>query len=184
MTLDKAIINRRSIRRFKSDPLTKEQIEAILLAGNSAPSAKNGQQWRFHVFQKEAKEKFTSYCLEEFDKIAEKYDAHPYARHSFAIMKEAPVVVLVLCIKNPLNHPSRPDIQSVSAAIQNMLLKAYDLGLGSLWICDILYTEEAVKRYINTDMQIIATVAFGYAASEPRNISKLSVNDVTTWHED
>ncbi|HUT82300.1 MAG TPA: nitroreductase family protein [Candidatus Bathyarchaeia archaeon] len=183
MTLDNAIANRRSIRRYKTDSLTKEQIKAILTAGNSAPSAKNGQQWRFHVFHKEAKERFASFCLEEFDKLVADSGVPPFPRHSFTTMKEAPVIVLVFCIDNPLSHPSRPDIQSVSAAIQNMLLKAYDLGLGSLWICDILYIEKAVKQFLKTDMQVIAAVTFGYSTTEPRSISKLSINDVTTWQE-
>ncbi|NHJ86945.1 MAG: nitroreductase [Asgard group archaeon] len=183
MTLDKAIKNRRSIRRYKPDLLTKEQIEAILTAGNNAPSAKNGQQWRFHVFVKDAKEKFASFCLDEFDEIAKEQEVSPYTRSSFTIMKEAPVVIVVFCIDNPLTHPSRPDIQSISAAIQNMLLKAYDLGLGSLWICDILYVEEAVMEYMKTDMQLIAAVTFGYPATEPRDIKKLTTSEVTTWHE-
>ena len=66
MELDKVITNRRSIRKFKPDHLKKEFIEKILDAGNKAPSAKNNQHWRFHVFQGVANEKFTKFCLQEF----------------------------------------------------------------------------------------------------------------------
>jgi len=182
MELDKVITSRRSIRKFKTDPLTKEQINQILDAGNKAPSAKNDQHWRFHVFHGEAKEKFTKFCLDEFMKKAEDPSVHPYAKHSFETMVQAPVVIVVFNA-HMLPYPAKPDIQSVSAAIQNMLLKACDLGLGSLWICDILYVDREVNEYLETDMQLLASIAFGYPASDPRDIRKLSVEDVTTWHE-
>ena len=182
MELDDVITNRRSIRRFKSTPVKKEQIVQILDAGNKAPSAKNNQHWRFHAFQGEAKEKFTKFCLEAFTKKENEPYVHPYAKHSFQIMEQAPVVVAVYN-GHLMDHPAKPDVQSVSAAIQNMLLKAYDLGLGSLWICDILYIDEEVNTYLKTDMQLLATIAFGYADSDPKDIRKLTVDDVTTWHE-
>ncbi|NHJ04575.1 MAG: nitroreductase [Candidatus Heimdallarchaeota archaeon] len=183
MELDKTLSERRSIRKFKPDSVKKELIEAILDAGNKAPSAKNLQHWRFHVFQKEAKNKFTDYCLKEFDKLAEgNDDVHPYTRYSFQIMANAPVTILVYSAK-VMHHPARPDIQSVSAAIQNMLLKAYDLGLGSLWICDVLYIDKAINQYIKTDMELLAAVTIGYANESPKSRAKLTVDDVTIWYE-
>ncbi|HUU78332.1 MAG TPA: nitroreductase family protein [candidate division Zixibacteria bacterium] len=182
MELDKTISERRSIRRFKPDSVKKELIEAILDAGNKAPSAKNKQHWRFHVFQGEAKNKFTEYCLKEFDKIANSDDVHPSARYSFQIMADAPVTILVYT-SNIMPHTARPDIQSVSAAIQNMLLKAYDLGLGSLWICDILYIDKAINQYIKTDIGLLAAVTIGYTDESPKSRAKLTVDDVTTWYE-
>ncbi len=182
MELDNAITNRRSIRKFKPDPLNKESIEAILDAGNKAPSAKNSQQWRFHVFHGEAKDNFAKFCLQEFKKIENHPQVHQYAKNSFKIMDQAPVNILVYNA-HPLPFQAKPDIQSVSAAIQNMLLKAYSLGLGSLWICDILYIDAAVNEYLKTDMQLIAAIAFGYTDSNPRDIRKLTVEDVTVWHE-
>lgn len=182
MELDKVITERRSIRKFRLDLVTKEQIEKILDAGNKAPSAKNHQHWRFHVFQGEAKDKFTKFCLQEFGKKENSPEVDPNAKHSFQIMEQAPVNILVYNA-HPMPFPAKPDIQSVSAAIQNMLLKAYDLGLGSLWIGYILYIENEVNEYLKTDMQLIAAIAFGYADSTPRDRRKLTVEDVTIWHE-
>ena len=182
MTFDDIIKNRRSIRHYKSDPLTKEQIQIILKAGNEAPSAKNGQQWRFHVYTGKSKEKFTKFCLEEFNKLGDEANAHQWAKYSFKTQDEAPVVIVVFCSKD-MTHPSRPDVQSVSAAIQNMLLKAEEMGIGSLWICDILYIEEAVMKYIDTDLQLLATVAFGYASKTPQGPKKKPVEEFTTWYD-
>jgi nitroreductase len=182
MSFDDIITKRRSIRRFKEKQLSREVIEAILIAGNKAPSAKNAQHWSFHVFHKQAKKDFANYCLEEFEKIANDPDVHPYAHYSFKIMKKAPVLIVVFCL-HKMPHPSRPDIQSIGAAIQNMLLKAQSLDVGSLWICDILYIEEAVQKYLQTKDQLIAVVAFGYAVESPKKPNKKPYEQLTTWHD-
>ncbi|MHA1187174.1 MAG: nitroreductase family protein [Candidatus Heimdallarchaeota archaeon] len=183
MTFDDIIKNRRSIRHYKPDPLTKEQIQVILEAGNEAPSAKNGQQWRFHVYTGEAKKKFAKFCLDEFDKIIDEPGVNKRAKNSLKIQDDAPVIVVIFCPKQNFDHPSRPDIQSTSAAIQNMLLKAEEMGIGSLWICDILYIEKPVMKYVDTDEQLLATVTFGYKAKEPQGPKKKPVEEFTTWYK-
>ncbi|MHA1210911.1 MAG: nitroreductase family protein [Candidatus Heimdallarchaeota archaeon] len=183
MNIEEIIKQRRSIRRYKPNEVSTDHIKAILEAGNNAPSAKNGQQWRFHIFTKEAKTTFADFCLTRFDEVASERGPHKYARNSFLIMTKAPVIILVLCEPMGKNvHPSRPDIQSASAAIQNMLLRAFDLGLGSLWICDILYIEQEVKDYLNTDLEIVAALTFGYSAASPKEPTKKSVEELSTWH--
>jgi nitroreductase len=180
MTFNEIIAKRRSIRKFKKDPIKEEDLEAILDAGNKAPSAKNLQHWRFHVYQEEAKDKLVKFILDEFDKIKNDPGVHPYARYSFEIMDQAPVAIMVY-IANVMTHPMRPDIQSVSAAIQNMLLKAQELGLGSLWICDVLYIDEQIMNYVKTEMPLVAALSFGYPNEAPDSRAKLTVDDVTTW---
>ncbi|MBY8993879.1 MAG: nitroreductase family protein [Candidatus Heimdallarchaeota archaeon] len=182
MSFDEIIANRRSIRKFKKDPVKEEHIEAILDAGNKAPSAKNLQHWRFHVYQKEAKDKLVKFCLEEFDKISGEPGVHPYARYSFQIMDQAPVAILVFSAQ-VMEHPARPDIQSVSAAIQNMLLKAQELGLGSLWICDVLYIDKTIMTHLGTEMPLLAAVSLGYPNESPESRTRLTVDDITTWFE-
>ncbi|NHJ33615.1 MAG: nitroreductase [Asgard group archaeon] len=182
MTFDEIIANRRSIRRFKKKSIKKEYIEAILDAGNKAPSAKNLQHWRFHVYQGEAKDKLVKFILEEFDKISSDPGVHPYARYSFEIMDQAPIAILVYTAQ-VMDHPARPDIQSVSAAIQNILLKAQELGIGSLWICDVLYIDKKIMKFVDTEMPLLAAVSLGYPDESPSSRAKLTVNDVTKWYK-
>ncbi len=181
MTFDEIIANRRSIRKFKKDPIKEEQIEAILDAGNKAPSAKNLQHWRFHVYQGEAKNNLLKFILKEFDKIAEP-GVSKYARYSFQIMDEAPVAILVFSAQ-VMDHPARPDIQSVSAAILNMLLKAQELGIGSLWICDVLYIDEVIMKHVGAEMPLLAAISLGHPNESPESRTRLTVDDVTTWFE-
>ncbi len=182
MTFDDIIANRRSIRKFKKDPIKEEDIEAILDAGNKAPSAKNLQHWRFHVYQGEAKDKLVKFILDEFDKISNEPGISKYARYSFQIMEDAPVAILVYTAQ-VMDHSARPDIQSVSAAIQNILLKAQELGIGSLWICDVLYLDETIMKHVDTEMPLLAAISLGYSNESPASRTRLTVDDVTTWFE-
>ncbi len=59
------------------------------------------------------------------------------------------------------------DIQSIGASIQNMLLAAQDLGIGSLWMCDVFYAYEELSAWLGAEGEMIAAVAFGYPAETP-----------------
>jgi len=59
------------------------------------------------------------------------------------------------------------DIQSIGAAIQNMLLAAQELGLGSLWICDVFIAYEELCHWLGETGELIAAVSFGYADESP-----------------
>jgi nitroreductase len=110
------------------------------------------------------------------------------AEGSARIMAEAPVTVFVF---NPAGL--RPwltrsidqmftdlvDIQSIGAAIQNMLLAALDLGIGSLWICDVFYAYEELCDWLGQSGQMIAAVSFGYAAESPPARPRRPVAHVT-----
>ena len=116
MELFEAIITRRSIRRFKHDPVTREKINRILDAGMHAPSAHNHQPWYFIVITKK-------------DLLMQIRKFHPYAD----MLKDAPVAILV-CGDNQIEPNPGYLVQDCAAATQNMLLAAHDLELGAVWI--------------------------------------------------
>jgi len=204
MDINEAIKNRRSIRKYKPDLLTKEQIIEILDAGNRAPSAKNRVQWRFHVFQGNAKKELVNICRTRIKELPE-IPLMRSASNSFKIMDEAPVVIVVT-MKAEWGGIS-PEIQSVSAAIQNMLLKAHSMGIGSLWIGDVLFATPAILEYLgykeehseiremlkNFGKQVkitigesdplIAALTFGYPAEEPSREPKMKIEEITKWYE-
>ncbi len=119
-------------------------------------------------------------------------------------MKEAPVLVLVWNTRESFSSPRleammskiaqvMPDadkkghmveLQGVSAAIQNMLLMAYSMGLGSLWINDVYYAVSEFEAYFGNGWELIAGVSFGYPDESEMNKSppsKLSVDEVTEF---
>ena len=110
-----AIHQRRSIRKFSDAPVGDEQVEALLRAAMSAPSAGNAQPWQFIVVRDRAL----------LDKVP---DINPYA----AMCRQAPVSILI-CGDLSKEKYEGFWVQDCSAAIQNMLLAVRDMGLGAVW---------------------------------------------------
>ena len=115
MEFKDVLLTRRSIRSFTKEPVPDEMVETILRAAMAAPSAGNQQPWHFIV-------------IKDQKSLAKIPSFHPYAK----MVTQAPVSIL-LCgdptgVKWPTFWP-----QDCSAAAQNMLLAARDLGLGSVW---------------------------------------------------
>jgi nitroreductase len=185
MELIEAIKGRRSIRKFKSDPLPREIIEDILTAGNWAPSAKNGHQWRFTVLTGKAKDDYNLMFKETLDEFIEKHgrDEAGSAPWTLDIMEEAPVL-LIVWNTNDNSWPSEE--HSVAAAMQNVCLRAYDLGLGSLWIGDVFYAVPETREYFSkTDSKwkLSGAISLGYPATEGKVPKKKTLGEIAEFLE-
>jgi F420 biosynthesis protein FbiB-like protein len=188
-TLD-VIAARRSIRRFKDTPIPDDALQAILTAATQAPSGKNRQPWRFVVVQGDQRVEMVRIMRQGIAEMKAQGHDTGSALGSAHIMEQAPVTVFVL---NPEGlHPwltrsieqmfiDLINIQSIGAAIQNMLLAALDLGLGSLWIGDIHYAYEELRDWLGTESQLIAAVSFGYPDESPPARPRRSADQVTRW---
>ena len=175
LSIDDVIKGRRSIRTYKSDEVKESLIREIIEAATFAPSAKNSQSWRFTVLTGDSKNKFTDMYRSELDKstidVGSSYG-------SCTMMEEAPVVIVVWNT-NELGWTT--EVHSVSASIQNILLKAHALGLGTCWIGDIFYTYEAIVDYFKKPWKLIATITVGWSDTKPGPRPRLSVDDVTEF---
>lgn len=153
MDLFEAIHTRRSIRKYTDEPVSDEELRQILAAGMAAPTARNSQCWRFIVINDRT-------LLETIQTV------QPYAR----MAAKAPVTVLVCA-----DSTSRSEgfwVQDGSAAIQNMLLAARALDLGTVWCAvhpDPAY-EEGIRRLFRLPETInpLGLVVIGHPAREFR----------------
>jgi nitroreductase len=180
LELIEAIKGRRSIRKYNSTSVPDEIIRDILEAGNWAPSAKNGHQWRFTVLQGKGKAEFNSMFrsyLNKFIKENGREEAGS-APWTLKIMEEAPVLVIVW---NTAEYGWITEEHSVAAAIQNICLRAYDLGLGSLWIGDIFYAYEETRKYFKKEWKLSGAVALGYPASEGNIPKKKTLDEISEF---
>ncbi len=175
-----AIRGRRSIRRFKDKKVPLELVREVVAAANYAPSAKRGEQWRFTVLTGGAKDAFIDMFDAELDRFIEEHGAEEAgsSKNSCRIMDEAPVLVVVW---NSGIHGWTTEEHSVAAAIQNMLLRAYDLGLGSLWIGDVYYAYEAIRRYFGKEWKLSGAVSLGYADGEGAGFKRKTVDEVAEF---
>lgn len=192
-----AIENRRSIRKFNTKPISQEDIREIIESGLKAPSAKNRQPWKFVVLQGQSKDEM----LELFRKGVAREESgnallpdstqHMMAtKYTIQILEQAPVVIFVVNtlgkgIFAELTNEERVyeicNLQSVSAAIQNMLLEATSKGIGSLWVCDIYFAYQELAEWLNEEGELIAAVAFGYPEESPKARPRKSFEDVVVW---
>ena len=190
MNTREVIATRRSIRKFRPDPVPKNALEAILTAAIQAPSGKNRQPWRLVVVQGEVRAEMVRLMREGIS--ANKAQGHDTgsAEWSANVMEAAPVTVFVL--RPGGMHPwltrsidqafwDGVDVQSVGAAIQNMLLAAQDLGLGSLWICDVFSAYDQLLGWLGEKDQMIAAVSFGYPDESPAARPRKSLSEVVRW---
>lgn len=199
-----AIKDRRSIRKFKPDAISEMDLHTILEAGIAAPSSKNRQPWHFTVVRGDAKEELAQVMERGLNleiKAHEPFlpDSMKFINGAFTsvnVMREAPVVVLVSndlgrCtdFAENLSVDERVaelcNVQSVAAAVENMLLAAQEMGIGSLWICDIFFaypelSEWMEKKNLSHGM-LVAALAFGYADEAPKARTRKSLHDVVTF---
>lgn len=124
------IKNRRSIRKYLPDPLKEEELAAILDAASYAPSAHNDQSWHFTVIKDKALIDRISARSKELMAAQQADWVREMGRNElFHVFYHAPVVVVVSMRKDALSP-----LVDCCAAIENMLLAAESLDVGSCWI--------------------------------------------------
>lgn len=178
MEFEKVIKDRRSIRKFTSQEVEDEKLEKIIDCARLCQSAKNRQPWRFMILKNESKDKVANIMLNLFEK--NNIDLPGYmnsSKSSANIIKNAPVLILVFMEKD--EDWRTGDLLSIGAAIEHICLEAVNLGLGSLWIRDTVYTEDAICKSVGyEDLQLVSAIAVGYPAESPAQRPRKTINEL------
>lgn len=160
---------RRSVRKYQPKDVGEELVIELLKAAMHAPSAGNEQPWHFVVIKSQDKRQ----------KIAE---IHPYAR----MVLQAPVAILV-CGDLSLEKYKGFWVQDCSAATLNILLRAAELGLGSVW-CGIYPDEARVRAFeelfgLPENVIPFSLVPVGYPAEVPKPVDRFKPERIhfETW---
>ncbi len=176
MDLKEAIKTRRSVRRFKPDPVPKEKLEQILGLAIWAPSAMNMQNWEFIVLKGKkvdqlreiAPKAFENHVKKDLEKVYSKYPQVIKATGKyFSNLGNAPVAICVY--RGDTVEGLIPDIESVAAATQNLILAAHYYGLGACWMTGILPLADDIDKVTGeTEKELQAIVTLGYPDMEPQ----------------
>jgi nitroreductase len=156
---------RRSIREYTDEPVTDDQVEAILRAAMAAPSARDSRPWHFVVVRKR----------NLLDKLS--------GVHKYAYMLEKAPVAIVVCGDQEISE--RQWVGDTCAATQNLLLAATALGLGGVWIS--LYPKKKYQKYVRDLLDIpdhigvLCLVAVGQPAEQKK---KRTLYDPERVHQD
>jgi len=161
-----AIRTRRSIRRFKPDPVDDETVERILEMGTWAPSGLNNQPWKFVVVRGE--------------EVRRELARQTKYGH---ILESAPACIAVFLDADE-SYDRTKDAQAIGACIQNMLLTIHHLGLGAVWLGEILKNRKSVEKILGVpeSCELMAVIAFGSpAASGGGGARKALMDVVLAW---
>ena len=137
------IKTRRSVRRYSGGQVSDDQVAAILEAGRWAPSGLNNQPWRFAVVRDEGLK-----------------DAIGQQTRYTKVVQGAELLIAVF-IHTPSMYHEVKDYQSMGACLQNMLLMVHGLGLGAVWLGEILKNADQVREILGLDdeLELMAVLA-------------------------
>lgn len=152
MSIMKAILTRRSIRKYTGVPVSEDEIRQVIRAGCYAPSAHNGQPWRFVVVRDQ----------EMLVRIAE---FHPYGK-----MAPQAGCAIIVCGDETAQPADKFMTQDCGACIENMLLAAHGMELGTVWcgLHPVKRLTDALRSWLALPETIvpIGMVVLGHGAEQ------------------
>lgn len=167
-----SIMNRRSIRTFLPQEVSREDIMQLLTAAGWAPSGNNLQPWRFSIVMddKDLLRKLSSLTI-----------YHNWVQNSACLIS----VFLDTQVSDPKIHDIHlKHVQAIGAAIQNMLLAAHEMDLATCWIGEILKNEDKVRELLGVadELQLMAVIAVGYSDKKETKSKRRDVSEnIISW---
>ena len=157
-----AILSRRSVRKFTQETVDEKEIETILNCGIWAPSGLNNQPCRYIVVQERSNIEAIAGCT-----------------HYSDVVLNAPVLIAVFLDKDAVYNYVK-DVQAAGASIQNMLLSCHSMGLGSVWLGEILNQKEKVNSILKVpeSLELMAVLAIGHPEEGKRTSSRRALGEI------
>lgn len=193
MDVRTCIESRVSMRSFSNTPLSDEVLYDILEAARLAPSPKNRQPWRFAVLRGSEKATAVEICRsglkndpKNSGRLMEgEWNSETY---TFDIIDQAPVLILVFnafpSVQSLGYYDRRFDyanIQAIGAAIENMLLQATDLGIGSLWVGDILIANQKLAQRYFEKGELVTGIVLGFAETSGFHVQRYPFSELIVF---
>jgi signal transduction histidine kinase/nitroreductase len=178
------ILTRRSVREFKPDPIPVEVLQKLLQAAQAAPYGTQRDEREFVVLGGEAKNELVAFVAAGLDAILPVLGDAPAkillqdARGLMNIIGQAPVIVAVFKLVSDEGHTLA--LPSAAAAVENLLLAAWSLGLGGCYTTAGAYLGDSIAEYLNLPgRQLIALVPLGQPLRVP--LMRPRPDDAVIW---
>ena len=190
---------RRSVRAFETRPVPRAIVEEAIAAAGWAPSPHGRQPWRFVVIESQERRDALADAMAETWRAQLRLDGQDETivearlEKSRDRLQRAPVLIVPCLYLEGLDvYPDadRQDaeetmaIQSLGAAVQNLLLSLYAAGVDGGWMCAPLFCPEVVQAALGLDQTLDphALIAVGYAASDPVRRPRLPLDElIVDW---
>jgi coenzyme F420-0:L-glutamate ligase / coenzyme F420-1:gamma-L-glutamate ligase len=190
--------SRRSIRRFRPDPVPEAVLQRILETATYAPSAHNKQPWRFVVLSNtEAKSRLAKAITDKFrhDMVTDgtpETEIQARVERTVRRANEAPAII-ILC-RDVTQADPQPDAarqlaegtmgtQSVALAGLQLLLATHAEGLGGTWICWPLFAPEATRDALGlpTEWEPQGMIFLGYSTEQPVTPERKPLQEIVRY---
>lgn len=185
---------RRSIRKYKPDPIPKEILDRILNGAMEAPSGKNRQNWRFIVVSGKKREEYLQYSQRSWDKIKDilktrlKPSLYDFTERFFYTLGQAPTIIFCYSINSP-DEKYLTSMGSVYMAAENINLAAFAEGLGCCTMGAPLEIKDDVNQFLGVtewpefkagEMELLCGITIGYPDHEPPKAAR-QIEGRITW---
>lgn len=188
--------SRRSIRKYKPDPIPKEILQRILDGAMQAPSGKNRQNWRFVVVSGKKKDEYLQFSQKSWNAIKDvlkarlKPSLYDFTERFFYTLGQAPTVIFCYSINSP-DEKYLTSIGSVYMAAENINLAAFAEGLGCCTMGAPLEIKDEVNQFLGItewpefkagEMELLCAITMGYPDHEPPKAARQTEQRIT-WLE-
>lgn len=194
MNVYESILTRRSTRKMKNTPVTRDELQKVLQAGRMAPCGGNSQTTHFIVIESKAiLDELASLVQDEFAKMEIREDTYKSLKASISASKRGNYVFhynapTLIVTANKIGYGN--NIADCACAIENMMLEANELNLGTCWINQLhwLADNPKIREYMlkigmAEDETVCASMILGYPDTKDglpnRAERKITGNPVT-----
>ena len=188
MSTFETIVRRRSIGKMTGERPTREHIERILEAGIHAPNHHNTQPWKFFVLAGDARAQLGEIMAEALltrmsDKLAGDKGKALLDKERNKLLRAPVVIVVAAEHAQQSNVLEIENIEAASAAVENMLLVAEELGLAAMWRTGDAAYDPRVKSWLGLDARdhIVAFLYLGYPSIPRQERKPIPAQEKTTW---
>ncbi|MEK4029604.1 MULTISPECIES: nitroreductase [Bacillaceae] len=178
--VEENIINRRTIKSFKKEPISPEVIIELLNVAKWAPNHKLTEPWRFQLYVDEGKEKFIQAYIHSQPKVDG--DVSEKVKRKAQYFRDIPVHLVVIMPEDPRQRRWDEDYGAVSSLIQNFQLAAWERGIGMIWRTNDWIYDPAFREEIGVapGEKIVATLMIGYPQHVPTARPRTDIRECLT----
>ncbi len=146
-------------------PVEDELVIEIIRAGMWAPSGLNNQPWRFAIVKG--------------DELKARFE--PLTRYS-TVIRSARILLPVFIDRESMYHPVK-DYQAMGACLQNMLIAAHSMGLGAVWLGEILKSDQEIRKLLGLgdNLELMAVIALGYPARRDQKSRRKDMEELVVF---
>lgn len=202
MELLQTIEKRSTVRKFTLENVSVEDLKKLVYAAGLAPSINNSQPWKFiavtnqQIIQKMAQSVHGKINELYSDVDEQQANVKKTVDYFSTIFENAPALIAVATTSYkavsdqitgaPLSHEEmnekrhHPDVQSIGAAVQNLLLTAVDLELGACWLSGLMVAQNELEQIlkIESPWELATVVAVGKPTGESKPKEKKNVDEI------